>query len=293
MSKFPVFTFDAGTRRRRRTAGGLLTMTNYNIRALVDRTKGTRILLDPPHPSWSSEIAYLRALRAMLRGMLAYVGDNILPAYARTALRLDAGLTVDVEEGEWSGFEEATARLVAVAETTVSTIIALEAVRYDKEFMSIAKKALGIDLTAVVREEDLGGYLDLASQRNANLIKGLADDTYKKIKDRTLSAVMSGTPAKEYRAQLAKEFGLSDNRAKLIARDQIGKLNSDLTKIRQQQAGIDRYVWRTAQDERVRQLHQALQGNEYAYGKATGAEGGLPPGQPIQCRCYAQGVIVF
>ena len=268
-------------------------MIRFDIRKLAPRPKGTVILLPPPRPSWSAEVAYLRALRALLRGLAALVRDDIAPAAERTRLRLDAGFTADVEEGEWEEFERTAARLTAVAETTVSTVLSLEAQRHTKEFMTIAKRALGIDLTSIVREEDLGDYLDLASQRSANLIRSLSNDTYKKIKDRTLSTVLSGTPASEYQKQLAAEFGFSDRRAKVIARDQIGKLNADITRIRQQQAEINEYDWITSQDERVRQLHQSLSGNRYKYGERTGAEGGLPPGQPIMCRCYAQGVIVF
>jgi SPP1 gp7 family putative phage head morphogenesis protein len=86
---------------------------------------------------------------------------------------------------------------------------------------------------------------------------------------------------------------MSDNRAKLIARDQTAKLNSDLNRFRQDQAGVDKYVWRTSQDERVRARHRGLEGKVYEWGEPTGAEDGLPPGQPIQCRCVAQGVVEF
>ena len=53
------------------------------------------------------------------------------------------------------------------------------------------------------------------------------------------------------------------------------------------------YVWRTSKDERVRPRHQHIDGIAYEYGKPTGAEQGLPPGQPIQCRCIAQAIVTF
>jgi uncharacterized protein with gpF-like domain len=40
-------------------------------------------------------------------------------------------------------------------------------------------------------------------------------------------------------------------------------------------------------------LHRSLDGKVYEYGKPTGAEQGLPPGQPINCRCVARGIVEF
>ena len=51
------------------------------------------------------------------------------------------------------------------------------------------------------------------------------------------------------------------------------------------------YTWMTSRDERVRPRHKELDGKEYEYGKPTGAEDGLPPGQPIMCRCVARGIV--
>ena len=44
---------------------------------------------------------------------------------------------------------------------------------------------------------------------------------------------------------------ITDNRARLIARDQTAKMRGKIDELRQQDAGIDSYIWRTAQDERV------------------------------------------
>ena len=44
-------------------------------------------------------------------------------------------------------------------------------------------------------------------------------------------------------------------------------------------------------DSRVRPLHQRLNGKIYEWGKPTGAEHGLPSGQPVRCRCRAKAVL--
>jgi SPP1 gp7 family putative phage head morphogenesis protein len=195
---------------------------------------------------------------------------------------------------EWfEQLAELAIRLSIVAEQTVARILGLEARRHTTNFMASAKRALGVDLSAVVRQEDLADALRDAAVKNARLIKGLADDVTRQVSVTVMNAVINGTPAPELRKQLTKGFGLSDRRAKLIARNEIASFNSDMNRIRHEQAGVTEYRWLTSHDERVRPLHRSLDGKVYEYGKPTGAEEGLPPGKPIACRCIAQAIVEF
>ena len=108
------------------------------------------------------------------------------------------------------------------------------------------------------------------------------------------------------------------SRAELLVRDQIGRLNGILTKRRFQSAGLNYYIWNTANDERVRgkprgkypkaiPSHWEMQGKicrwdddtVYAEEGSLNAKGELfwkkrtykmpkaIPGQEILCRCNA------
>ncbi|MBN9074308.1 MAG: minor capsid protein [Rhizobiales bacterium] len=267
-------------------------MIRYDLARLADRRKGTTQPLPAIHGSLGAESSYRKALRAMLREMAAHVRQHIVPV-AEREIAASRALTRDMGEREFENLESLTEKLVAIAGATVRRILGLEARRHTETFMATAKRVLGVDLAAVVRQEDLADYLDTASARNVGLIKGLGADTVKRIQTAVTNAVVNGVPAKDLRKQLTKEFGLSDRRAKVIARDQIAKLNSDLNRQRHLQAGVTTYTWRTSHDERVRPLHRELDGEVYEYGKPTGAEDGLPPGQPIMCRCVAIGIVQF
>lgn len=74
--------------------------------------------------------------------------------------------------------------------------------------------------------------------------------------------------------------------ASRIARDQLGTATSEITKQRHKQAGFKRFVWNTVGDQRVRDEHEALNGDIFLW--EQGAPGGIFPGEPIQCRCVAQ-----
>lgn len=267
-------------------------MIRYNLARLAERRKGTVLSLPAIHGSLGAETAYLKALRALLREMAAETRETIVPL-AVAELSASRTLTKDVEQSWFERLINLSVRLNIIAEQTVNRILGLEAKRHTETFMSTAKRALGVDLSAVVRQEDLGDYLRAAATRNAALIKGLSDDMVKRVQQVATDAVINGRSAKDLKSEMTRQFHFGDNRAKLIARDQIGKLNSDLNRIRHQQAGIEEYTWRTSHDERVRRLHRELDGKVYKYGKPTGAEEGLPPGQPIQCRCVAQAIVRF
>ncbi len=89
--------------------------------------------------------------------------------------------------------------------------------------------------------------------------------------------------AKDIQRQLVD---VSASRAELIARDQILTLNAKITRHRQKAAGIDSYEWTTSGDERVREEHDALDGQTFSWdGEGDPEEG--HPGEAVNCRCTA------
>lgn len=263
-------------------------MLRYNLASLPERRRTGNIRLQPIEDRAGTVRDYRAILRRMLREMADIVREGVVPQIER-----EMALMRDAPRDWFSGLFAAVVNLQRVAGEAVDRILGLEAERHTLEFMRTAKNALGVDLSSVVRQEDLGDYLDLVSARNAALIKGLADDTIRRIQQTVMRSVLEGESTRQLRGKLAADFGIMGRRADLIARDQTAKLNSDLNRIRQTQAGIEEYVWRTSHDERVRPRHRELDGKTYKWGESTGAEEGLPPGQPIQCRCVAIGVVKF
>lgn len=88
---------------------------------------------------------------------------------------------------------------------------------------------------------------------------------------------------------LRERFDVSDSRAELIARDQTLKLNGQINRHRQLNAGVEEYIWDTAGDERVRESHAELDGTVQNW-HAPPSVG--HPGTDYQCRCIAIPVIL-
>ena len=154
------------------------------------------------------------------------------------------------------------------------------------QFHKALKSAYGVNI--FVTEPFLMDELALFELENLRLIKSLPTQYVEQLRGKFTEAVRKGTRwehvAKEIQRDLPDKLR---NRAKLIARDQIGKLNGQLTKLRQRNIGVTHYIWRGMLDERERQLHVDREGEKLAWDNPP--EDGHP-GEAILCRCYAEAV---
>lgn len=127
--------------------------------------------------------------------------------------------------------------------------------------------------------------LDAWTASNVELIQNLAPRHMRDVEDLVTQAWTSGRRAEWLSRELEGRLGISERRARLIARDQIGKLNGALQMIRQSSYGVRGYIWRSSLDERVRQVHAERDGERFDWG--TPPPDGHP-GMPVQCRCVPE-----
>ena len=75
--------------------------------------------------------------------------------------------------------------------------------------------------------------------------------------------------------EIRKVYGSSRRRAELIARDQTAKLNGQIQRAQQLDAGVTEYIWSTSGDERVRRSHRELNGRKFSWNDApVNSDGG-------------------
>jgi SPP1 gp7 family putative phage head morphogenesis protein len=146
--------------------------------------------------------------------------------------------------------------------------------------------ALGANVFA--SEPNLRPQIDGFVAENVSLITALPQRTLAEIEQAATRALMNATLHKNLAAEIEDRLGVAEEKAKLIARDQVGKLYGQVNATRQQALGVERFIWRTVEDERVRTRHRLINGKTYKYPKGHPTEG--VPGQPINCRCYADPV---
>lgn len=146
--------------------------------------------------------------------------------------------------------------------------------------------ALGVDVVAADRR--LSPLIDAFVDANVGLVKDIGEKVASKVELEVSRAVQHGELHGDL-AEKLKVIGFGEERAKLIARDQVGKLYGQVNATRQTELGVDRFIWRSVGDERVRDLHDELDGQEFRYSEGGHETEGLP-GEPILCRCWAEPV---
>ena len=154
-----------------------------------------------------------------------------------------------------------------------------------KSTKATTQKVLGV----TVNDIGLGATVDRFRDANIQLMKKLNDTYLNDVKDELSQPDAFGLTASELGKRISERTGITERHAELIARDQTNKLSGNINMSRQMQAGVDSYIWSTSQDERVRDEHAALEGEEFNWPIGDASEGN--PGDAIMCRCVAIPVI--
>lgn len=137
-------------------------------------------------------------------------------------------------------------------------------------------------------------------QQNASVIKSLPNDVAKHVTQAAATETIKGNRASVVAESIRERAPeLSDARINLIARTETAKTQAAITESRAERLGLDWYVWRTSEDQRVRSSHKHMSGVLCQYSSPPSPEtligeksvGVYNPGGIWNCRCYAEPVI--
>lgn len=168
------------------------------------------------------------------------------------------------------------------------------------EWKRLCRSTLGIDLwddyySGDFYSEVLKKWVD----ENVLKIKTIPTQTLGDMQQIILEGFRNGASANQIAKDIQEKYNVTKRQAELLARDQVGTLNSEITKKQHQDAGITHYKWSTSGDSRVRECHKALDGKTFSWddppqmwhmtksrGKVMDARY-CHPGQDYCCRCVA------
>ena len=165
--------------------------------------------------------------------------------------------------------------------TTLLKILTGEYMDYEGEF-SVTH---GVTLGYLEQNAKLDPTLDIYGEMRSCFAHVLDAMAQMQILERRMAA------SSEDASLLEQHYSVDRRHAKLLARDQIAKLNGDITQQQQQDAGVVEYVWSTSGDSRVRPSHAALNHKRFRWDdppvvdEKTGRR--CHPGKDYQCRCCA------
>jgi SPP1 gp7 family putative phage head morphogenesis protein len=161
--------------------------------------------------------------------------------------------------------------------------VAIEAQRFSDVDM---RRVLGIDLGRRHSAAEVERFVE----ENRRLIRSLAEDQAAEVARIIRADVPERRRAESIAREIEGRFGVSRSRAALIARTETAKLKSQLDRENQQRVGITHYFWHSTGDERVRPMHEELDGTRHAWDDPPIAETNGErhhPGEFPNCRCVA------
>lgn len=175
------------------------------------------------------------------------------------------------------------------------------------EIVRRARGRAGIDVERIdiKSSPELAALVERWQQANVGLITRIPAEQIARDGVWISERIRAGAHVGRLTDELAARHMIGERHARVIARDQTGKLSGNVSQAMQQAAGVSRYVWRTVGDERVRgnpggrypdaiPSHWELDGQVFAWDSPPPAGPGDRlghPGSAIQCRCYADPIL--
>lgn len=247
-----------------------------------------------PAPVEQPRLIELRYYKAM-KNHLHVMYDEVIQEIGRILESFESEYTSDSAfmSALSSAFDRLNAKYSALTDTfsknAATSFVGLSNQANKRKFYKSLERSVGIDLERVIQNENIEDELLRATRSNVSLIKSLPSEYFNKLETMVYEGITQGNSAKSLVDQIKDLGGTTDSRAKLIARDQGNKLNGSLNKARQENLGVEEYIWRTSDDERVRDSHSSKNGKIFKWANPPSDTG--HPGHDINCRCTAQAII--
>ena len=168
--------------------------------------------------------------------------------------------------------------------------------RYRIVIKNAATEALGDLEDAVPIEVDFDIKVERIAQyiaERTNLVKGINDITYRKLKEIVIQVVQEGKTVIDLRDEIRGMFkDMTAGRAMTIARTEtVGAYNFGTVEAWRQSGVVQTKTWLSARDDRVRDSHKELDGETvpldqiFSNGLEFPGQTGGAPGEVINCRC--------
>ena len=294
---------------------GFLAALTASRTAAIIKGKGTPKQPKFPAPKWSYPILLERRYSNWAVKLLRPIGDvgrkfaKEYPALLKeyqgktdsldlhtdaSAAELTIGLREDLRQAQQELDLGPTGNDYAVIYATGN-----ELADWNAKYWS-TQRSLALGHVYDIQEPWMQETLTEWSNTNAKYFGDLSEEFVRRMESMAVEALQLGKRPEALLVDLLKlEKNLGYNRAKLIAVDQLSKLNSIVNEKRSKACGLDTYEWVTSGDERVRPTHIAANGKIGAYsdskvwivdGKKVPRNGEgdeSVPGRPVRCRCVS------
>lgn len=134
---------------------------------------------------------------------------------------------------------------------------------------------------------------------NVGFIKSMPIDAAKRVHKLIKENQYVGLRSTDLIDEIMRIGGMSENKAKMIARTETSRYSTALTQMRSESIGADWYIWKAVGDFRTRKGHKRMDGVVVSWNDPPSPEklvgekayGEYHAGETFNCRCYPEVVL--
>lgn len=245
----------------------------------------------PPKNSKSLEIEYFKSLKSIVTKIEESFNNIVMTIVSSKPIQeqiTDADYTLISINKAFAKFERQTKqRFNKNYINQISTRVTQKNVKRNKTIWINRFNPFGIDISKRLTIPNEQFYIKSRIQTNTRLITKMTDDYIDNLNTILYSSFQQGTSLKQLTKELKEQFGITQRKAKLIARNETKNTNTQLNNKQAKHLGFELGTWLGSEDEREREQHNKHNNKKYKIGVGLddGEGGKEEPGDKINCRC--------
>lgn len=177
------------------------------------------------------------------------------------------------------------------AEAVADRMVKEVAARDETNWFDVSRK-MGRALRREIETAPTGQVMRERLEAQTALITSIPREAAERVRKLALEGIVQGTRPSEIAKEIMRSGEVAESRATLIARTEVSRTATELTRARAEHVGSPGYWWRTAGDSDVRESHRKMNGKFVAWNDPptldgmTGHAGQLP-----NCRCFCDVIV--
>jgi len=227
--------------------------------------------------------------------------DKRIKGYRKELINLPISIQAAISQTE-SAYQAMAANMIksidninyegALRDLKLSGTLSKVIKEVDLDFTKTVSKVIGISVDLTDNQKQI--IADEFSENLKLFIKGFADEQVLILRKDVEDAVFAGIRAEELQKTIIDRFGVSESKAKFLAKQEISLLTSKYKQAKYEDAGVRKYKW-SISNVRTRPDHRALSGKVFTFDDppisnlSTGARNN--PGEDFGCNCVAIPVV--
>jgi len=220
----------------------------------------------------------------------------------KAKLPKDIVATISVSESKMvKTLDKLTEAITGISSAKIADALDIDGL-IDKNIYSLDKKIgetlKDISVQPKLTKSERAGFVKDYSENMKKHIVTFSDKQVKDLRVMVEKSYKAGNRKTELAKAIQKKYGVTQTKAKFLARQETSLLASKFKEVRYKEAGVTHYVWKTvagSPKHPVRPDHKALDNKTFSWdnppisNKKTGAKN--HPGEDYGCRCVARPVM--